>query len=228
MSGEISVDRYPGNNGKLFRSLQGIIYISSKNVISALGHDAKNVGIISPFNSDGIKALVEEGVKIDDSLARASEYMGGLSGHRFQSIDGEIICIRKEPLVLVTPDLVRQPVSLSKRVLDYIIKNHRQEKFNLGLLPLKLKSVITLRLKLRDKQSELEKIRIGNETLMIYLTHQHINKIHANELIYSQRAAQLENDHSHATEKLKNTADKMEAEMLAEIGKLEISILKSS
>ena len=234
MSGEISVDKYPGGRGKLFRSTQGIIYISSRGVVTALGYDIKNIGIISPFDSINIKALIVGGVEIDDSLARKHRHTGGLFGHCFQEVGRDIIYV---PLLVPDKPKIYQPISLSKIVLNYITKNLHRKKFK--ALPSKFQKRINFCFELNDKQNKLSKMKLENETSILKLENSYLHKTKEIHDRYSQAISladnisnmetdSLELSHSLATMVLKETNDKMEAKILAEIGKLEISILKSS
>ncbi len=237
--GQISVDRYPGNEGKLFRTLKGIIYTSSNEGVTALGHDIKNIGIISPFHSINTRALIEEGVKIDDSLARKHRHTGGLSGHCFQKIGRNIIYVHLlNPLsVLSISPKIYQPVSLSKIVLNYIIKHLHREKFNFKVLPVKFQKRVKIHFKLNDMRNRLNKNRLENETSILKSENLYLHKTKEINDHYSQAISladdiliretnSLELAHSLVIEVLKETNDKMEAKILIEMSKLEISILK--
>lgn len=228
---EILVDKYPGNpedDGKLYRSPQGIIYTGANNGVSVLGYDKENVGIILPIDSDDIQALIPTGVIIDDSLARKCQPTGGLPASCFQKVGGTVIYVP-----------IYQPISLFKRVLDYIIETHNQKKFDLDLLPAKFKDRINFSLKLRDKLNELSESEFKNNTLIerfgksyldkmagIKSTHQRLISILNNN--FSMDVRKLEDNHFQAMKELKGAAADEDAKILAEIDKLTTLILKSS
>ena len=75
--GQISVDHYPGNEGILYRTAEGIIYAHRSNGITAIGFDISETGTILPF-SQGNRGLVYPNVQVDDSLAQQYSLQGGL------------------------------------------------------------------------------------------------------------------------------------------------------
>ena len=232
MSGEIHVERYPGNDGKLYRDGKGIVYKGTNEGVTALGYDDENIGIILPIDSDGMRALVPEGVDIDSSLARECKLTGGLSASCFQAVGGVILYVPINPLLIPEiPPMIYQPVSLYKRVCDYIVENRNWVEFNLGSLPVKTKNYITLHLKLSDKQEELTGIEYNNDTLIVkfetsYLDKmEEINSTHLQHIFMMNRkftidTRKLEDEHFRAMKELKKIAADKKAKILSEISEL--------
>nr|QBK91281.1 MAG: hypothetical protein LCPAC202_02550 [Pithovirus LCPAC202] len=236
---EISVSHYPGDKGILYRDLYGIIYKTTGCGVIVLGCDAENIGVISPINSSR-RALLDENVILDDSLARECKPTGGLFASCFQSVGNDVTYIPINPLlVAVVPKIVYQPVGLFERVFDYIIKNQCWVELNLELLPAKIKNCIIFRLELNNKQDELAEIRHNSDTSIekfekSYLKrmaeiknthHQHIALLNNN---FSMRTERLESDHFQTMEKMKGGAMEKELKILCEIDELEISVSKYS
>ncbi len=176
---EITVLQYPGDEGVLYRTPQGIVYTSTDKGVIALGHDVNDTEIISPFDSVNMKALVDKNVKIDDSLARESRSTGGLSARCFKSVNGMVIYSPTNPLLIhIFPPIIYQPISLVKRVFDYIVKSPNRMWFNLEKLPPKMKNHINFCVELNGKREELSVAERNYTTSIGKLeTSYHVRKI---------------------------------------------------
>ncbi len=207
----INVSPYPNDKGKLYRSIEGIIYVVLDFKVIAMGCDLKNVGVISPLGSSGLKLLVNKAVPTDDSLARQQKTAGGL-------LASEIIVTSKSIRLPIS-----QPISLFKTVSNYIIKNQESEKFNLKLLPQKLKMGINSHIELDKMWTKLcETMKQKDESIAL-LTKQHYQDLkelhvrHENEILNLQSRQEQE--------KLDNSTNQKEDGMLNRIRELECLIL---
>ena len=240
-NGEISVSKYPGDKGVLYRTPQGIVYTSTDKGVIALGHDVNDTEIISPFDSVNMKALVDKDVEIDDSLARKSRSTGGLSAHCFKSVNGTVIHVIYVPpsLIHIFPPIIYQPISLVKRVFDYIVKSPNRMWFNLEKLPPKMKNHINFCVELNGKREELSVAERNYTTSIGKLeTSYHVRKIgmqdnHRQRLLtlnntFSVRIEGLESEHFVAVKELKEASADVDLKIVTEIRKLELSISKYS
>ena len=224
MTSNINVTKYPNDEGKLYRSDEGVIYAAYASDIVAIGHDFDLTGHIFPFNSTYPQSLVAEGVKIDDNLAR--KHQSNENG-----LISSCLVVKKTSLVYNPPVFfpqTYQPVSLFKRALNYIVKNPEKYHFNLELLPKKLKWGISFRLELNKTRSQLEGIKHRNLVTITELKHLNENEKLEKKRLYRQEIHQLEKILLSETAKLQNAANKKEIEMLLRISELEALVLEYS
>nr|QBK91255.1 MAG: hypothetical protein LCPAC202_02290 [Pithovirus LCPAC202] len=214
MTDNISVTHYPTEDGKLYRSDEGIIYAIFDNEITAIGCDIKQTGSIFPINLPALKSLVHQEASIDDSLAKYHAHEGGLKANKL--IVGNL-----------SIHLQLQPFSLVNIVLDYISKNHQEGGFNLELLPKKLKKSINFLSKLNEKRDELGKTKLQNRKLITELKYLHIDKIAEKKRLHLQEISQMENDHFKEIKRLGKVANREEAEMMFLITLLENLVTES-
>ena len=91
-SGNINVVKYPGSTGVLYRSSEGVIYAVPPSGIIAIGIDRENkegFWIISPVTPQ-YRGLVNQGVIVNDSLAKQYSVRGGLQATTLNK-SGELI-----------------------------------------------------------------------------------------------------------------------------------------
>ena len=115
-SGNITVTQYPGPKGLLYRSPEGVIYAARAAGIMAIGIDRNNKEngwLILPITPE-YQGLVNQGVKVDDSLARAYAIRGGLPA---TSLDKSRQLINNSPAVAnsapTIPQTTPNPVPVS-------------------------------------------------------------------------------------------------------------------
>nr|QBK91253.1 MAG: hypothetical protein LCPAC202_02270 [Pithovirus LCPAC202] len=147
MTCNINVSHYPTENGKLYRSDRGIIYVTFDGLVTAIGYDLENTKIILPIDSLKLKTLVHIGVPIEDSLARKHKNYGGLLATDI-IVDSKSIHLRIYP-----------PASLFTIVFNYISTSQHPENFNLEVLPDKCEKKLKSQIELIKLTTELEKMR---------------------------------------------------------------------
>ena len=99
--GEISVSKYPGDLGELYRSPEGLIYASASEGVTAIGFDGGNIGIILPFKPENM-GLINSGVHINDALAKQYAAQGGLRAAQLNS-SGQLVTDTSKVSIPIIP-----------------------------------------------------------------------------------------------------------------------------
>nr|QBK91254.1 MAG: gasdermin family protein [Pithovirus LCPAC202] len=146
MDEAIHVTLYPTENGKLYRSDEGIIYTSFDGRVTAMGSDIKNTKRILPIDSTQLKFFIDNDILIDDSLARRYEPDGGLDATKLV-IDSKSVSFR-----------TFRPISLSRICFNYMIENPGNVPFDLSGLPDELKNKLKPLVELKKLRDEFRKI----------------------------------------------------------------------
>lgn len=154
----LSVSLYPVNEGKLYRSEDGIIYFPVNGAITVIGCDINNTKIVSPIDStDTLESLVDLKISIDDNLARKHQNNGGL----------------KASDIIVDSGFIRHktldPASLTSIIFNYIVENSSSENLSLDVLPIKLQKELNPRIELMKVTTELKKMTASLEIIRLKL-----------------------------------------------------------